>query len=205
MLTGVVTEASLARAVRLITEGGVIVYPTDTVYGLGADVTNPEAVARVRACKGRATNKPILVMVAGMAMFERYAHITPTAAKLAERFLPGPLTMVLEARDESLSAIAGADGSVGFRMPDHQLCRTLCSEVDRAVTSTSVNRAGMPQPDNVQAMLRQLGANASEIDLVLDVGILPESYPSTIVDVRGVSPVLVRAGAIVWEEIVSSL
>ncbi len=187
---------AIDRAVKVLRAGGVIVYPTDTVYGIGADATNSIAVERVRAIKGGEDTKPILAMVAGMTMLEEYAVMTPLARALTEHFLPGPLTLVLDTRSDALAPIATHDGSVGFRMPDDHVCIAITTVLGRPVTSTSVNRSGVPQPQELSDMLVQIAHKSKGVDLVLDKGTLPLRAPSTIVDARGASPVFLRIGAI---------
>jgi L-threonylcarbamoyladenylate synthase len=186
----------IQQAVRELTAGGVVVYPTDTVYGLGADATNPAAVERVRQLKGRDAKKPILALVADLAMLEAYAKVTPLARALAGRFLPGPLTLVLEARDDRLAAIQAADGSLGFRIPDHPTCTQLIQCFGKPITSTSVNRSGEPQARQVADMVQSLQLGVATVDCLLDAGELPVSAPSTVVDARGSEIQLLREGVI---------
>jgi L-threonylcarbamoyladenylate synthase len=184
------------HVMSVLKEGGVIAYPTDTVYGLGADATNHDAVMRIREIKSRVDDKPILAMVADIAMLEEYAELTPLACAIAEEFLPGPLSLVLTARDDRLLPVAGKDRAVGFRMPDTELCRALPHALGRPVTSTSLNKAGQPQPRTLSLMLEQLGDQQAHIDLVIDEGELPLSPPSTVLDVRGEKAIVLREGAI---------
>lgn len=187
---------SVEEVVAVLRAGGVIAYPTDTVYGLGADATNPEAVMRIRTIKQRVDDKPILALVADLAMLEEYAEITPLARAVAERFLPGPLSLIMTARDDRLAPVAGDERAVGFRIPKYPLCRDIASGLGRPLTSTSLNRAGQPQPRTLSLMLEQLGPYAHNIDLVIDDGELPVSPPSTVLDVRGSVALLVREGAV---------
>lgn len=194
---GAAYDTALEWAAQAIVAGGLVVYPTDTLYGIGADATSARAVERVRVCKGRDAGKPILVLVADLAMLERYAQVTPRARDLAERYWPGPLSLVLAPRGDALAPVAGPDGGVGFRIPSLPWCRDLAARVGSPVTTTSVNRSGMPQPSTLDAMLDQLGEEARTLSLVLDAGTLPPSDPSTVVDVRTDTPVVLRQGALV--------
>jgi L-threonylcarbamoyladenylate synthase len=186
-------------ALKALRSGEVIVYPTDTIYGLGADATNTEAVARVQHIKQRDANKPILAMVADRAMLQNYAVMTPLAERLADRFLPGPLTLVLAARDERLSALTAPDGSVGFRMPDTAFCLRMAHALGRPITSTSVNNTGEEPAQEVQRAVASLGDRSEHLSLVIDVGPVETVVPSTIVDARGERAVLLREGAIARE------
>lgn len=190
-------ETAIMGACETLHAGGVIVYPTDTVYGFGADVTNGRAVQVVRTIKGREDTKPILAMVADVEMMEAYAVMTPLARELAVRFLPGPLSLILTARDDCLSAIATNDGAVGFRIPSHPFCEQLTKKYGFPITSTSANTSGKPQARELVHMLSQVGEEGvALIERVYDFGVLPLSAPSTIVDVRGDTPVVLREGAI---------
>lgn len=193
-LSAVPYERATDAACRVLAEGGVVLYPTDTVYGLGADATSERAVETVRRIKGRERSKPILALVSDMAMLAAYARLTPRAFVLAQAFLPGPLTLVLDPLGAALKPLWAPDGSVGFRMPDHPLCQALPYAFGRPITTTSANRAGMTQPATLRGMCAQLGPTTSPM-LVLDDGVRTGS-PSTIVDVRGDVAHIVREGAL---------
>ncbi len=186
----------LGPAVDVLASGKVIVYPTDTLYALGVDATNPHAVNLLRTIKGREASKPILALVSDLEMLAQYAHVTTLAQELAERYLPGPLTLVLEAKNNLLHPIAGADGSVGFRIPDMPFCLALSRAFGKPITSTSMNLSGREQERTLEGMCVQIGENARHISLLCDFGTLPPSKPSTIVDVRGVQPVVLREGVV---------
>lgn len=182
------------RAARVISEGGLIVYPTETVYGIGADARNAHAIARIAAVKGRDERKPILVLVGSSDAVAEFASVVPEGARrLMEAFWPGPLTLVFAARREVSELLTGGSGSVGLRFSPDPFCRSLIQRSGTAVTSTSANRAGQPTPETIEEIGKELGAG---IDLYLDGGPRVGRLPSTIVDVSGPLPVLVREGAI---------
>jgi L-threonylcarbamoyladenylate synthase len=183
------------EAVAVLRNGGVIVYPTDTVYGLGADAMNEEAAARVCSVKGRELNKSMLSLVSDMEMLQEYAHVTELARRLATRFLPGPLSVMLKDKGMLAPQLLGPLGA-GFRIPDHALCLAMARKLGTPVVTTSANKSGMPQPCTLDEILASFGEKLSLIDLVLDAGELPLSSPSTLVDARGESVVLLREGAI---------
>jgi L-threonylcarbamoyladenylate synthase len=195
----------LTHASEVLQAGGVVVYPTDTVYGLGADATNREAVELVRTIKGKDARAPILAMVRNGAMLEEYAVVTPLARRLVDLWLPGPLALVLEVRTPALDAITARDGTVGFRIPDHPFCGALSAAFEHPITSTSVNRSGEEQPSTVPAMLTQLEEYASKVSLVIDIGQLPTTRASTIIDARGSKPVLLREGALLFDRLLNRL
>lgn len=189
------------RAVSALQEGGVILYPTDTVYGLGADATNAEAVHVVQKIKGRDNAKSFLVMVSNIEMLEKYAHMNTLARTLARTFLPGPLTLVLKARDMTLAPVVRRDMSVGFRIPDNETCLTLVQALGKPIVSTSANRSGSTQPHTLDEILAQLGKEANDIKVVLEDGPSKTSLPSTIIDARGKNAALLREGAIPKESL----
>lgn len=189
----------------------ITLYPTDTLYALGVDATDPEAVSRLKELKGRDENNPISIAVDSLDMAEAYAEITPLARRLAEKFLPGKLTLVLNAicpmsRHRTLvEGVVGKDGSVGIRIPAHELAQELIHELGVPLTATSANVSGMPTKNTPQEILAQFDDRASWITRVIDAGELPPSGPSTVVDARGVEPVVLREGEISLKAILSVL
>lgn len=188
----------------------ITLYPTDTVYGLGVDATDAEAVLRLIELKGRPTfaeasvgkeRKPISIIVSDLEMAEKYAVITPLARKLAEKFLPGKLTLVLEAKDTLPKEITAGTGTVGIRIPNHPVPIRLVRELGKPITATSANVADLPTESTPAKILAQFGKRADLIYQVIDEGGLPESLPSTVVDARGEVPKVLREGALSLEEI----
>lgn len=199
----------VSRAAGVLRAGGVILYPTDTLYGLGADAFSDEAVANVYAIKGRDWEKPIHCIVADIEMAERYGEMNLFARKLAEEFLPGPLTLVLKKKEGIQGGIAHG-ATIGIRIPDNDFCIALAREYGAPYTTTSANRAGEEPLATVPGILGQLGhshtlKSVRVIDLVIDAGELPARAPSTVVDVSGEEPIILREGAIpaadIWETI----
>ena len=192
-------ERALDEAVRVIVDGGVIALPTDTLYGLGADPFRPDAVARVFAVKGRVAERALPLIAADAdQVADRLGILPELAGRLASRFWPGPLTLLLTAPAVMAPAVSGGTGTVGVRIPSHAVARALCHACGSPLTATSANVSGAgpsADPDEVE---RTLG---DRIDLLVDAGTTPGGPPSTIVDTTGASPRLVREGAIAWEEI----
>ncbi len=187
--------------VQILEQGGVILYPTDTLYGLGVDALNREALKKLRTLKGREEGKAISIVVADMTMAEEYAEVTPLAAKLAEAFLPGKLTLILNAKDTLPGELTAGTGTIGIRIPNHVLCLNLARELGRPFTATSANVSDMESKHSVPEILAQFGSSAPFIDRVIDAGTLLESLPSTVVDARSEFPHILREGAIPSEEI----
>jgi len=182
-------------------EISITLYPTDTIYGLGVDATDLEAVSRLVALKGRDEKKPISIAVTDIEMMEKYAEMTPLARKLARAFLPGKLTLVLTAKAGLAPALTGGTGTIGIRIPKHLLSARLIQDLGKPITATSANVSGKTPGKTPEEILAQFGEKASWITKVYDLGELPESAPSTVVDARGEKPVIVREGAIPNEEI----
>jgi len=182
-------------------ENDIILYPTDTLYGLGVDATNPEMVKKLKELKGRDDGKPISIAVSDIEMLRAYAEVTPLAERLIEQFLPGKLTLILNVKDSSISHLS-TDGSVGVRIPFHEGTLKLIQEFGKPITATSANVSNMPTESTPEAILKQFGkrspepACAGRITQVIDEGELPDSTPSTVVDARGAVPIIVREGAI---------
>ncbi len=174
--------------------GGVVVYPTDTLYALGADPRDPGAVERLFRIKGRRQDQPILLLLPDRsAVADWAAEVNPAALRLMERFWPGPLTLVLPARPDVLPALTGGTGKIGLRLPGSALTRDLLAAAGTALTGTSANRSGGPDPVSAAMVIEAIGG---EVDLVLDSGPAAGSRPSTVVDVSGGAPVVIRQGAI---------
>lgn len=191
---------ALAPAVAALRRGGVIAYPTETFYGLGADPLSAAAVARVFGVKARVEGQSLPLIAADLAQARRVAAVTGAAARLAERFWPGPLTLVVPALAPFVEG-AQRHGTVAIRVPDHAVARALAAAFGSPITSTSANRSGEPPA----SVVSELGGIAPRLDVVVDGGRTPGGLPSTIVDLTGGAPTLVRAGAIAWDRVLESL
>lgn len=193
-------EAAIAKAGQVLRDGGLVAFPTETVYGLGADATQGRAVAAIFATKGRPRFNPLIVHVADMATVERLAVMTPLAKSLAAAFWPGPLTLVLTRREESgLSDLvsAGLD-TVAVRVPGHPVAQALLANAKVPVAAPSANRSGRVSPTRAEHVAGDLGA---DVDLVLDGGAATVGLESTIVDCTSESVALLRPGAVATEDI----
>jgi L-threonylcarbamoyladenylate synthase len=190
---------AIQEAAKWILAGGIVALPTDTLYGLAADPCSADAVARVFAVKGRAAELALPLIAADPTQVAAHLGRLPElAVSLAARFWPGPLTLLVAAPRGLVPAVTGGTGRVGVRVPRDHVAREICRACGRPVTATSANASGEPavaEPDEVE---RTLG---DRIDLLIDAGPTPGGAASTIVDVTGAAAVLVRAGAISWDEI----
>jgi L-threonylcarbamoyladenylate synthase len=181
-------------AVQILRQGGIVAFPTETVYGLGADATSLPAVRRVFTVKGRPATNPVIVHVADITIAKRYAALWPdAAARLTGRFWPGPLTIILPKTDAIVTAATAGRKTVGLRAPDHQLALEVLSAFDGPVIGPSANRTTRVSPTTAQHVRDELG---SRIDLVLDGGPCKVGIESTVVDLTTTPPTILRPGAI---------
>jgi L-threonylcarbamoyladenylate synthase len=194
------TLEGLAAAAIVVAKGGLVCYPTDTVYGLGCDPLNGSAVARaLRVKSGRTKSMPVLVK--GLEDAERLAHVSERARKVARSFWPGPLTIVLPAR-EILPKILAPEGTVGLRSPRHAICRSLLGLCSGALVGTSANLTGQAPAISADQVVRELGEH---VDLILDGGTAPIGVSSTVVDLTTANPRIIREGPIARAEIMLHL
>lgn len=194
--------ALVDRACAVLREGGVVAFPTDTFYGLAADPRMPAAVARLFAVKGRPQGQAVPLIAADDAQVEAAAALNDAARRLAVAFWPGPLSIVLPARDVICAEARAADGTIAVRVPACDAARQLARAFGFCITATSANRSGHPASVSASAVA---GTLTGAVDLVLDGGDTPGGAPSTLVDVRQEAPRLVRPGAIAWDRVLRSL
>jgi L-threonylcarbamoyladenylate synthase len=182
-------------AADVLRGGGLVAFPTETFYGLGAHALDATAVARVFRAKGRPAEKPLLVLVDSLAMVERVAREVPDRARrLMDRYWPGPLTLVLPAHPSLPWALTAGTRTIGVRLSGHPVARALVTAVGAPVTAPSANPHGGPSPRTADEVLAGL---RTRVDLVLDGGPTPGGPPSTVLDLSGTRPLLLRAGAVV--------
>lgn len=193
-------DSDIKRAAAFLGAGGLVVFPTETVYGLGCDATNAAAVARLFAAKGRPQFNPLIAHVSGIAEAERHAVLHPLARKLAEAFWPGPLTLVAARRGASAVAELACAGlsTIALRAPSHPLAQALLAAFGGPIAAPSANLSGRvsaTSAEHISAELRPL------VDLILDDGPSPIGLESTIVAVDGEGARLLRPGAVTRESI----
>jgi L-threonylcarbamoyladenylate synthase len=187
-------EGSLAEAVAVLKGGGLVAYPSDTVYGLGAAASDDGAVARAFAVKGRLSEKAVSLLLADVEdMGPLCAEIPPSARLLAQRFWPGPLTLVLRRSPSFQSAALGSGDRVALRVPDHFFLRQLIRALGEPITGTSANRSGRPSCRTAREVQRQLGG---VLDLIIDGGPSRAGQESTVVDITLPTAKIVRSGVI---------
>ena len=190
-------DASLARAASILLAGGLVAFPTETVYGLGADASQPDAVRAIFAAKGRPADHPVIVHVADASWLANWtAHVPDEAQALTDAFWPGPLTLVLTRSRHVSDAITGGGSTIGLRCPAHPVARALLNRVDRALAAPSANRFGRISPTTAEHVSDELG---DTIDLIVDGGPADVGVESTIVDLSGSAPRLLRPGGVSLE------
>ena len=197
---------TLATAAQSLREGSLVAFPTETVYGVGADATNALAVARIFEVKGRPSDHPIIVHIADLKYLEQWISDIPEyAIALAREFWPGPMTLVLHRSKLAKDFITGGQDTVGIRIPDNSLALGLLEAFHKlggaGVAAPSANRFGQVSPTTANAVQEELGGYLSDADLVLDGGQSVVGVESTIIDCTGELPRILRPGAITNEMI----
>jgi L-threonylcarbamoyladenylate synthase len=189
----------IARAVEVLRRGGLVSFPTETVYGLGADALNARAVERIFEVKGRPGTNPLIVHVADAATARRYAEAWPVEATwLAERFWPGPLTLILPKQHSIPDVVTAGRPTVGLRVPRHPVALELLKAFDGPVAAPSANRSTRVSPTSAQHVRDELG---DAVDLILDGGACDVGIESTVLDLSVETPTILRPGSITREEI----
>jgi len=191
----------IANIVNALKQGKTLVYPTETVYGLGCDATNQMAVDRVFQIKQRQREKAVLVLMADIVMARRYAEWSPLLERMAGRYWPGPLTVV--ARVKSGTDLAKGtiekDGTIAFRVTSHPIAHEITAALGTPLVSTSANIATMKSPYDIKEVTHMFETEPLQPDMIIDAGALLDDSPSTIVSVVGREPTVLRQGDIVIE------
>jgi L-threonylcarbamoyladenylate synthase len=197
---------ALATAAQALKDGSLVAFPTETVYGLGADATNAAAVARIYEVKGRPSDHPLIVHIADLNYLDQWISDIPEyAIALAREFWPGPMTLILQRSELAKDFITGGQGTVGVRIPDDSLALGLLEEFHKlggsGIAAPSANRFGQVSPTTADAVRDELGEYLCESDLVLDGGPSQVGLESTIIDCTSDSPRILRPGAVTIEMI----
>lgn len=197
MASALAHESNVGDAVRVLRAGGVVLFPTETAYGLAADATNPRAVRRVYEIKGREPGKTPPLIVADRAMAEEYAVIPAELQPLARAHWPGPLTVVGKVGKALAREVVRADGTVAVRVSAHPTARALSRRLGVPVVATSANVSGLSPCYSVRTFLSQLRRAGHPLpDAVIDEGAVPRRKPSTIVTTKGGTVVVLREGPV---------
>jgi L-threonylcarbamoyladenylate synthase len=200
------TADTISNAAQALIGGHLVAFPTETVYGLGADATNEEAVSRIYSVKGRPVGHPLIVHISSINKLDQWATEIPEyAIKLAREFWPGPMTLILPRTDLAKNFITGGQNNVGLRIPDQPIALALLKKFEemggQGIAAPSANRFGAVSPTTAEAVSEELGNYLNSNDLVLDGGHCAVGIESTILDCTGSAPIVLRPGAITEEMI----
>lgn len=195
-MTEVIKEenpVSSEKAASILNRGGIIIYPTETLYGIGTDAMNQEAVRRVFAIKGREEDKPVPILIRDRYMFDEFAEIPELGNLLIDRFLPGPLTLVLKKKKDFPGIITAESEKVAMRISGHPFVKRLFESLSGPITSTSANLSGMGNVYDFKSVFETFNG---KVELIVDSGTLQPSKGSTIVDLTVTPPSILREGDI---------
>ncbi len=184
----------MAKAITIMKNGGIVAYPTETFYGMGADITNPRALEKIYTVKGRAFNKPISIIIGSREDLATFTDdIPPSAVSLMNRFWPGAITLLFTASRAVPRKLTAETGKIGIRLSGNPVATLLARSLSGAVTATSANRSGRHECVSAQEVIDSIG---ERLDAVVDGGRTPGGAGSTIVDITVDPPVIIREGII---------
>ena len=199
METRYLTHQNIEEAAAILRQGGLVGIPTETVYGLGANGLNAQAVSHIFQAKGRPQDNPLILHIPEVSWLDRYCENIPTSAyALAEKFWPGPMTMILPRKDFIPDVVTAGLDTVGMRCPAHPLCREIIRLADVPVAAPSGNTSGRPSPTTAQHMLEDM---EGKIEAIVDGGACTVGVESTIIDLTCTPPRLLRPGGVTLEEL----
>lgn len=200
----VVKKLNSNGIISLIKVGGVVVLPTDTAYGVCADATNKTAVKKVFQIKKRNSLNPIYVFVSDLKMAKKYGVFNKQAEEFAKKYWPGQLTIIVKKKNKKLDFVSN-ETTIGFRVPESKLLIKITQKFGKPITATSANLEGKSPAYNIKEFLDQINENSEKPDLIFDVGQLPKTPVSTIIDLSTSKLQILREGAISKEEVFSTL
>ena len=188
--------SGLERAANILKNGGLVVFPTETVYGLGGDATAADVAKKIYAAKGRPSNNPLIIHIADPQDAEKYAYTNEYYYKLAKAFMPGPLTVILPKKNTIPSEVTGGLDTVAVRCPSHPTARALINAAQVPIAAPSANISGRPSPTSAEYCITDLNG---KVDIIIDGGECDIGLESTIVMLRGSTAILLRPGAITYD------
>jgi len=195
-------KEAVSSAIKTLKSGGLVIYPTETMYGAGVDATNNDAVKKLTVYKNRPLGKPYSIAVKDIEMAEEYGSLNSVSKNLFREFLPGPLTVIVRGKHKLAKGIESEDGKVGIRLPDYKFIRDLVEKFGKPITATSANASYKKRPYKISDILDNLSQKQKDlIDLVIDAGTLPTRDPSTVIDTTFDEPVTLRQGEIRFKDI----
>jgi L-threonylcarbamoyladenylate synthase len=190
-------EEKITEIVSVLSNGGLVILPTETVYGIAADATNPKALSKLNQYKARPPGKPYSIAVSSLQMAKEYVDINARAEHLYEHFLPGPVTVVSYGKHKLAPGVESEKGTLGVRIPDYPLVIEIVNALGRPITATSANASYKKRPYKISDILQNIsGSQKKLLDLIVDVGTLPTREPSTVIDTTYDEPVVLRQGEV---------
>jgi tRNA threonylcarbamoyl adenosine modification protein (Sua5/YciO/YrdC/YwlC family) len=180
----------IERVTEILKEGGIMVYPTDTIYGLGCDIFNKKAIEKIYQLKKRERKKPLSIICADIKEFAKYTIISDYAYRLMKKYLPGPYTFILKAKNEMPKTFLSKNRTVGIRIPDNQICLDIAQKLGNPIITTSLNISGEEVMTDPNELTKEM---QNKIDIIIDNGPL-EKEASSIIDLSGDQPVILREG-----------
>ncbi len=198
-------ENIVKTAASVLKQGGLVIFPTETVYGAGVDATNPEAVAKLLSYKSRREGKPLSIAVTDQEMAGHYVELNKQAKTLYRQFMPGPITIVSKSKGMVAEGVASEFGTLGTRIPDYRLVLEIVRAFGKPITATSANASGKKRPYTISDILSNISEKQKGlIDLIIDAGTLPKNEPSTVIDTTLSTPVTLRGGELSQRALVTS-
>ncbi len=193
-------EEAISKALEVLSKGGLIIYPTETCYGLGGDVTNPEALKKIMEYKTLRGSKPISIAVSDRDMAEKYVEINEMADNIYKNYLPGPITVISMSKGKLVPPVVSMQGAVGVRYPNYEFVLELIKDFGKPITATSANVSYRSAPYNIDQLIKNLPKKSLDlVDLILDAGTLPQNPPSTVLDTTMNQLSVLRQGKLEFE------
>lgn len=191
-------DANIGEIIKVLDEGGLVIFPCETVYGMGCDGQNKTAIEKLNKYKQRPMGKPYAIMVCDQKMAEEYVHLNDTALNLYKKFLPGPITIISSGKHKLTIGVESENGTLGVRIPNYPFMLKLIGEFGRPIASTSANTSYQKRPYKINDIFDNISKKQKDlIDLVIDTGELPHNEPSTVIDTTLDDPIILRQGEIV--------
>ncbi len=193
-------EEAIEKAVTILKDGGLLIFPCETCYGLGCDATNPKALAKLLEYKKFRGSKPISIAVANREMAEQYVEINEMAENIYDNYLPGPITVISMSKGELVPPVVSVQGAVGVRVPDYPFLTEVIKTFGKPITATSANMSYKSAPYNIDQLIKDLPLKSQKlVDLILDAGTLPQNPPSTVLDTTMNQLSVLRQGKLEFE------
>lgn len=196
-----INDKAVETSVKILSNGGLVIYPTETLYGIGADATNQEAINKLTTYKNRPFGKPYSIAVTDEAMASNYVELNKTAKNFYQKFLPGPLTVISNGKHIVAKGVESEDGTLGIRIPDYKLVTDIIKNFGKPITSTSANASYKKRPYKISDILDNISDKQKKlIDLIIDAGTLPPNEPSTVIDTTLDDTIVLRQGDIKFKD-----